>query len=106
MTAAPRRHTLTIALIVAVVSTCLVASVGSLTAWVMTILVAFGPSIVALHSWKELAQTTTQCLQEGRGAAATAVSMSRWNRRRRARNIGWMSAQWLEEHRAAGYARH
>jgi hypothetical protein len=85
------------------VSTGLVASDESLPTWVMAILVAFGPSIVALHSWMELAPTSSQRLQDTRRIAATAVSLSRWNRRRGARDLGWMSAQWLAEYRAADH---
>jgi hypothetical protein len=103
VTIATQKQTLAVAFIVSIVSTGLVASDKSLPAWVMAILIAFGPSIVALHSWMELAQTSSRRLQDTRGVAAAAVSVSRWNRRRGARNLGWMSAQWLAERRAADH---
>lgn len=95
------KQTLGVAVIGAIVATSLVASVGALSAFVMIVIVTFGPSIVFLPLWQETRQSACLATLRQHGHAVSALIASQQHQRRRRRPIAWMSTQWLAEHRAA-----
>lgn len=66
MTPNNKKQLLAAGWVVAILAMALVLSVGSLTAWLMVSVVAFGPSIVLLHFWRDESLTTSQRIQEAR----------------------------------------
>jgi hypothetical protein len=100
-----------LAIVGAILAMGLVASVQSLVAWTMTVIVAFGSSVLLRHSWSQLMSTASWRYQgersvrcasalRQRGAGATTLVRAEWRRRRHPRELGWMGERWLAEHRA------